>query len=368
MNKTHKVLVITNMYPSQEHRQFGIFVHNQVEAMRQRNVEIDVVAITNPRNGKWNVIKKYVKWGFQTLRKLVTSGHTYSVVHAHYVFPSGLLALLFKKVYGTRMIITAHGGDIDKMAVKSKWLTRMTKYLLKEADHTIAVGVELKQKLLTTYEVKESGLTLLNMGVNRNVFRPIGQARARERCEIAENEHVILFVGNLLRQKGLSELIEAVSILHQGGEQVNVYLIGSERDQAYLQCLRQQINDQQLVPFVHFLGVKEQPEIAQWMNAADVLVLPSHMEGFGLVALEAMACGTPVVGTNVGGLQTLLADDAGVITNVGEPTDLARGIKFVLSSEDTRAPIICNGLKKAEENDQEWIHEQLERIYFPSGG
>ena len=75
------------------------------------------------------------------------------MIHAHYVFPSGYLALLFKRLFGTRVIVTAHGGDIDKMAKKSEKLFQLTKVILHEADHVIAVGEELHQQLMTDFSI-----------------------------------------------------------------------------------------------------------------------------------------------------------------------------------------------------------------------
>ena len=106
-----RVLVITNMYPTSEHKSFGIFVKNQVDALKKRQVHVDVIAVTNPKSGKVNVIKKYSAWFIKTILNLVTKGKTYDVIHAHYVFPSGFLGLLFKKLFGIRLVVTAHGGD-----------------------------------------------------------------------------------------------------------------------------------------------------------------------------------------------------------------------------------------------------------------
>ncbi len=142
-----KILVITNMYPSKEHNSFGIFVRNQVDAIKRRNVHVDVLAITNPKSGKVNVLTKYIIWFLKTLWTLFTKGRKYHVIHAHYVFPSGFLGLIFKKLFKTRLIVTAHGGDIDKMAKKSKRLFQITKTILHEADHVIAVGDELYNEI-----------------------------------------------------------------------------------------------------------------------------------------------------------------------------------------------------------------------------
>jgi glycosyltransferase involved in cell wall biosynthesis len=363
-----KVLVITNMYPSTEHASFGIFVKNQVEALKKRKLHVDVVAITNPQSGRWTVIKKYLIWGMKTIWILLSKGRNYDVIHAHYVFPSGFLGLLFKWVFHKRLVVTAHGGDIDKMARKNALLFRLTKTILGKADHIIAVGEELQNQLLTTFSIKKKKLSLLNMGVNRHVFKPIDKKEARARCGLDHKDQVILFVGNILEQKGLLELVSSVRVLSQANVRVKLYIIGAEKSPLFKKRLEQKIIDEQVSDRIVFLGVKEQAEIALWMSSADCLVLPSHIEGFGLVALEAMACGTPVIGSEVGGLSYLLADGAGIKTPVKNFKELAINISSGLSSEERRNQLISNGLKKAEENDQERVINRLIDVYFPAGG
>ncbi|WML41215.1 glycosyltransferase [Neobacillus sp. OS1-2] len=363
-----KVLVITNMYPSAKHKSFGIFVKNQVDAITRRNVLVDVVAITNPNNGKVNVFTKYLSWLIKTIWILGIKGRSYDVIHAHYVFPSGYLGLLFKKLFKKRLIVTAHGGDIDKMAKRNKRLFQLTKSILQQADHVIAVGNELHHEIVTKFSVKQQNVSILNMGVNREIFKPIDMGAAREQCWLEKDAKIILFVGNLLEQKGLIELIEAARLVHERDTDVQLVIIGAEKDPNFKRFIENKIMDFHLQNMVTILDTKEQPEIAVWMCAADCLVLPAHIEGFGLVALEAMACGTPVIGTNVGGLKTLLAGGAGEIVSAKNSSDLANSISQVLASEEIRSKLIKNGFKKAEENDQEYILNRVMEVYFPTGG
>lgn len=363
-----KVLVITNMYPTPSHKSFGVFIKNQVEALRRRGLPIDVAAITNPKSGKVNVITKYSAWMLKILFLLLAKGKSYQLVHAHYTFPSGYLAMLFKKFFRCRMIVTAHGGDIDKMARKSERLFRLTKKVLHTADHVIAVGEELKEKITRDFAVPAEKVSLINMGVNREIFQPYGKEKMRAALGICEDEKFLLFVGNILEQKGLNELVEAFATLSGQENGLTLRIIGAEKDVFFKKKLEEKIAEKGLEEAVHFLGVMEQPEIARWMCAADCLVLPSHIEGFGLAALEAMACGTPVVGCATGGLKYLLADGAGVTVPVKNAEALANALSFVLSSKDERECLIKNGMKKAEENDQERMLNRVVEVYFPTGG
>lgn len=363
-----RILVITNMYPTPKHQSFGVFIKNQVEALRKRGLQIDVAAITNPKSGKVHVMVKYTAWMLHTISLLLIKGKSYDVVHAHYTFPSGYLALFFKKLFHCRMVVTAHGGDIDKMARKSDRLMQLTKKVLHTADHVIAVGEELRDKIVHEFSVPQEKVSLINMGVNREVFKPYGKKETREALGISTGEKMLLFVGNILEQKGLTELVDAFTTVRETETSVTLRIIGAEKDVFFKKRLEETIAERNLQEVVQFLGVMEQREIARWMCASDCLVLPSHIEGFGLVALEAMASGTPVVGSNAGGLKYLLSDGAGVISPVKNSRELAHSLSFVLSSKDEREVLIKNGMKKAEENDQEQMLNRVVEVYFPTGG
>ncbi|MEO2077645.1 MAG: glycosyltransferase [Bacillus sp. (in: firmicutes)] len=359
----NKVTVISNMYPSKEHKSWGIFVKNQVEALRIRGLKVEVIAIDNPNKGKLNLIKKYGKWFLTFAFHLLFKGSRTSVVHAHYVFPSGWLAKWYKKWFGARMIVTAHGGDIDKMVKKNQRIYHMTKSILTEADEVIAVGEELYATLVKDFGVPKEKLSLINMGVNLDVFHPLDKAEARKRCGVKDNETPLLFVGNIIEQKGLNELVEAFASLKEENPDYALYIIGSNKDQNYFQKLQQRITQLGITESVHFLGTKNQAEVACWMAAAEVFILPSYIEGFGLVAVEAMACGTPVVGTNVGGLKYLLDHGNGVLVKVKDAVSLKLGIESILKSKEAKEKLVQNGLEKAKENDQNIMTERVINLY-----
>ncbi|GLB60223.1 glycosyltransferase [Cytobacillus sp. NCCP-133] len=358
-----RILVISNMYPTEENRTFGIFVKNQVKALEALGNQVDVIAITDPKNGKANVIKKYFLWFLQTLVNLGLNGKKYDVVHAHYVFPSGLLARFYKKVWKTPYVVTAHGGDIDRMAKKNQRIRNWTEMILRDADYVIAVGNALYEEIHQDYKIGANKLSILNMGVNRNVFKAYPKQEARTELGVSEGKQPILFVGNIIREKGLTELITAFAKVKESQPEAALYLIGASRNQTYRQELENLIAAKGLARDVCFKDPLPQAQLAKWMSAAEVFVLPSHLEGFGLVAVEAMSCLTPVVGSDVGGLSYLLKDGNGVLVEPKEADSLAKGILTVLSSEDAKKKLVRKGEAKAAENDEEQLILKLQDIY-----
>lgn len=363
MNTNHKkqILVITNMYPSKKNPSFGIFIKNQVNAIRNQGFYVDVIGIKDFRMGKFYKIKKYLIWAMKILFSLLR-GKKYSIVHCHYVFPSGFFGLMFKRLFGAKLVITAHGGDIDKMARKNSFLFNQTKRILKHADSIIAVGENLKQDMISDFQIPENKIFVNNMGVNREIFKPIDKDKAKNKLKLSKQHKHIVFVGNLIEAKGLRELISAFKKLKIDYPETELHLIGSNKEPAFLSMLKEKIKKENIKD-IHFYPPMTQNKIATWMSAADVFVLPSYLEGFGLSALEAMSCHTPVVGSNVGGLTYLLSDDAGILVKPKDIESLKEGIEKVLNSEDLRNTLIMNGEQKAKKYSLEKQIDFLVDIY-----
>jgi glycosyltransferase involved in cell wall biosynthesis len=196
------------------------------------------------------------------------------------------------------------------------------------------------------------------MGVNRDVFRPYSKKEIRHELQISDGVEPVLFVGNIIREKGLTELVEAFKLVKTKRPQAELYLIGASRNHAYREELHQFMGDG-----VHFIEPLPQAELAKWMSAAEVFVLPSHLEGFGLVAVEAMSCHTPVIGADVGGLHYLLKDGSGLLVPAKQALPLAEAILEVLGNSELKKQLIQKGEQKAAENDEKKMISKLETIY-----
>ncbi|GAB2538412.1 glycosyltransferase [Gracilibacillus alcaliphilus] len=355
-----RILLISTMYPSNKHPSFGIFIKNQVKRIEENGYEVELLVIKNPKTGKANLTWKYTTWLLKWLWLMVKSGRKYDVVHAHYVFPSGLLGLWTKRLFKIPLIVTAHGGDLEKMAKKNQRIHQYTQLILQEADHIITVGKRLEKQVASEYQVNPAKISLLNMGVNRSIFYPMSKNKLRETHQLPDDQPIILFVGNIIRNKGVKELITAFEQLDI--KQAALYIIGAVKEPPFYQTLQNYIANHN-IERVYFLPASDQATVAKWMNMADVLVVPSYIEGFGLVALEAMSCKTPVIGSNVGGLQYLLGDQAGIMVEPQNADALELAITEVLTNQALRQQMIANGEAKAESNDQEKLIQQLFTIY-----
>ncbi|GKV69354.1 LPS biosynthesis protein RfbU [Sporosarcina sp. NCCP-2716] len=329
-----KIAVFSNMYPTEAHPTYGIFVKNQVGLLRSAGVETDVIAITDPQGGKIRSLAKYGKWMARAGFYMMKNRKKLSLTHAHYAFPTGLLSLIGKRRFGIPYVVTVHGGDIDKMAKKSARIRRLTADVLRGADHVITVGERLKQELISDFGVAENRITVMSMGVDQSVFRPLPKAEVRQELGLPEDAPVLLFIGNIIREKGVLELVKAFAGVKERFPHASLHLIGSTRSAGYVGEVEQWIAGQKIAD-ITFEGTKPQAELAKWLAAADVLALPSYHEGFGLVALEAMASGTQVVASDVGGLPYLLGDRAGILVPPREVESLTGGLLEALSGDTT---------------------------------
>lgn len=360
-NEMRKIVVFSNMYPSMQHPTYGLFVKNQVGLLQSAGLDVDVVAIQNPGKGKIQALKKYMTWFFRSVLYMMKNRKKLSLTHAHYAFPTGIISLIGKKMFGIPYVVTVHGGDIDKMAARSQRIADMTKNILRQAESVIVVGDKLREDVINNFDVPEANVHVMSMGVDTSIFNYVAKVEAREKLTLPIEEKILIFVGNVIQAKGLLELVEAFDSLKMSFPDSSLYVIGSQKDGQFFEELRSFIREKD-VEDIHFKEPLGQADLALWMSAADALVLPSYHEGFGLVALEAMSAGTKVVATDVGGLSYLLKDRAGILVEPKNPDSLAKGLWSAL---DENSNVIDETIVQAKisQHSYETILEDLLSIY-----
>jgi D-inositol-3-phosphate glycosyltransferase len=213
-------------------------------------------------------------------------------------------------------------------------------------------------------------------GVDANLFRPQHRQAARHRLGV-QDKRVLLFVGRMDRIKAVDMLLSATAGLLAAEPQrrLTVLLVGGNRqlrvmDDASREVLRLQtvVRDLSLQQVVRFVGPKEQTELPAYYAAADVCVVPSYAESFGMTAVEAMACGTPVVASRVGGLQSTIVDGVtGFLVPRDHPEDCARRIRQVLDSSELRARLGRAAVRAAGRYQWSTVAKQLAELYSGLG-
>ncbi len=305
--------------------------------------EIEGIPVYYPR---YLHIPKILRWTygwlmflgiFRTVRKLEREKR-FDAIYATWAFPDAYAAAMIARRLGKRLIVKVHGTDINVGAQRGL-RRRLTRSALRQADSVVAVSDALAQKIVDL-GIDPSRVEVIPNGVDTKMFRPDPERTdVRSTFEQIDREkRQILFVGNLTLIKGITHLIDAMSHLP---EEIRLNIVGDGelRQSLKLQCEAMGMTDR-----VHFFGRQPHEEIPLWMNACDLLCLPSLDEGCPNVVLESLACGLPVVASHVGGIPDLiLADQYGRTVPPGNAIALAKAIENVLdeneSSDGVRQPI-----------------------------
>lgn len=305
----------------------------------------------------------------------------YQAIHSHY-WLSGRVSGYFKHVWQVPMVAMFHTlaelknqVSVDPDDQESPVRYGIERITVATADRVIAATPTDRSHLETYYEAERSRVTILPCGVDLDLFRPGPRAAARRRLGFGD-ERLLLFVGRVQRLKGIDLLFQAARLLadrHRAGElpAFKVVLVGGrptgDRNDPEIRELRR-LNrlaaDLGIISYVHWVGAVDQHELPSYYRAADVTVVPSTYESFGLVALESMACRTPVVAARVGGLQTTVQDGAtGFLLSERDPALYAERIAAIITAPETQSQLGRAARQRAMEFSWGRVAGQLRHLY-----
>ncbi|MBN2321713.1 MAG: glycosyltransferase family 4 protein [Acidobacteria bacterium] len=230
----------------------------------------------------------------------------FDVIDSHYVYPDGFASAIIGKDVKKPVIITARGSDINLFQCFRTIRPLLTRCLNK-ADRVVTVSRALKDSILDL-KVPSEKIHVIPNGVDSKKFHPIPQTEARKALGLPIEKKIILSVGGLVELKGFDILIRAMRILRDVHERQDLYLViaGYGKEQSRLEKLIRSMN---LTASVRLVGVMPHQKLFQLYSAADLFCLASSREGWPNVILESLACGTPVIATNVGGIPEIIRSD-----------------------------------------------------------
>ena len=242
------------------------------------------------------------------------------------------------------------------------------------ADRIVAATPVDRAHMLEHYRAPAERIAIVPPGVDLLRFRPLGVAESRRQLGLPEAHRMVLFVGRPDPVKGLETLVRAMAriITDEPDLQQNACLcvIGGDvsddpsemsAEMVHIDALRKDLG---IADFVAFLGPQTQDSLPWYYNAAQAVVVPSRYESFGMVALEAMACGTPVIASDVGGLATLVRDGrTGYLVPYGDPDALAERLRPILDDDVLREVLGRHGTAVAEGYGWASIAGRIERVY-----
>ncbi len=263
-------------------------------------------------------------------------GIDYDVVHSHY-WLSGQVGAQARQAWQVPHVTTFHTlGAVKNLlcanASESETRIAAEQRLVESCDRILVTSRREMQHLRCHYGAAVDKLALVPCGVNLALFRPVAKPAARRRIGVALQDRLVLYVGRFAPEKGLDRLLAAIACLkHEPNLRVMIVGGDGEGDPAHRR-MRQVCRDNGIEKQVSFAGRVDQTVLPQYYSAADLLALPSVYESFGMVALEALACGTPVVATRVGAADDLIRHPAtGRLVQSDSVRSLADSIAAVLS-------------------------------------
>ena len=297
-----RVLVVTNIFPSKRNPFSGTYVAEQVNAF-DSCVSIQVVAKTH--KSALGLLPFFVRsaWYCRTAK--------YDLIHAHYGFHSAIVPVLLAHA---PVIITFHGSDA-LVEPQRHWMYRiLQRTVVSRAAHIIAVSEQLQKALIDGLDADPRKVSVVPCGVDTDRFRPRPKEQIRSNLGIAQESKMALFIGRFTTEKGVDTIRKASENLRN----VEFHFIGDGPIQW-------------AAPNCRFLGALPHSEISEWVNAADVLLLPSQSEGTPVSVLEALASSIPVICTRVGACPQMISEGVtGLFVPYGDAEALTNAIRSAL--------------------------------------
>jgi glycosyltransferase involved in cell wall biosynthesis len=300
----------------------------------------------------------------------------YDVVHANF-FMSALVGLRLKALLGVPLVVTFHAlgrvrrehlGDADTFPAERVTIEQR---VVREADRIIAECPQDRSDLLRVYGADAARLAMVPCGVDLREFTPGSKARARRDLGLADDEFVILQLGRMVPRKGVDTVIQALAHMEQRGRPLRLLIVGGNSaepdDQATpeLGRLRAIARDCGVASQVLFTGQRERAALRDYYLAADVFVSTPWYEPFGITPLEAMACGTPVVGSDVGGIRYSVIDGAtGYLVPPRDPAALAQRLEHLRANPALAAALGRGGVHRVRSRfTWDRVAQELVEVY-----
>jgi len=309
-----------------------------------------------------------------------SKGIQYDLVHSHY-WMSGVAAIDLKSLWGVPFVHMFHTLGLMKNRVARTESEKEGEYriggerkVLQQADRIIAATPAELAQLQFLYNADEKKIEIIPPGVDIRHFYPIPEDEAKEFIGVPPCENTLLFVGRIEPLKGLDVLLDALYIMRDAGvfEDIPMCLSviggdpqGSDEElSAEMQRLQQLRVEHGLEDLVTLLGKRSQDSLPYYYSAAMLVVVPSHYESFGMVALEAMACGTPVVASDVGGLAYLVKHGkTGFTVPAGDPNALAEYLTNLVQDKELQFKLGQQAAEYAKKYAWEKIVQRLDTVY-----
>ena len=321
---------------------------------------------------------------YKNFLKFINFQNPYKIFHGHH-YDGGWIALQAHKEFNKPLIVNFHSLGRVRFQTQRLYIVAsneqkifeerfvMEQKIIKEASLIISLADTEKRDLNLLYGAPSEKVAVLPGGVNIREFMPVSKNKARETLRLSKEDFILLFVGRLEWRKGVGTLISAVRLLKENIPNVKALIVGgkifglrkNKDDWNEYQRLLNKAEEETVGDRVHFVGRIDQGRLSLFYSAADILVIPSYYEPFGLVALEGMASQIPIVASRKGGLRLTIKDgQSGLLFEPRNPFDLKEKVLQIYRSQELAAFLVKNAYQDVLENySWKYIAEKINDIY-----
>jgi len=321
-----------------------IFTYGNSDDFGEIDISDQLRVINVPRlrgSSLWENPRLHAEYFSTKLEEFSRKHHIcYELVYSHY-WLSGWACYMSISFLNAPWVHTFHtlglvkmNNNYDSARLDPEERIYVEKLICSEADALVALSDKEKSSLINLYKVPSHKVEVVPAGVDLSLFSPLSKQKSKEMLGV-NGSPVLLFVGRLDPIKGADRFLAAVSVLRRKYPSIRALVVGDEGEPGTgeLERLKSVAAELRILENVSFAGPIEHRSLPLYYSAADVLVMPSYAESFGLVALEALACGCPVVGCDVGIIEKIVTNiNVGLICKSGEPACIAKAAELVLQN------------------------------------
>ncbi|SHK16712.1 Glycosyltransferase involved in cell wall bisynthesis [Clostridium cavendishii DSM 21758] len=329
--------MISNMYPNKKHPSYGVFVKNFEKFAAEQNIDVNSVVMFKANN-KVSKILKYMSFYIRVIFKILFS--KYDIVYVHFVSMSSIPVLIANKFKKFKIYTNVHGSDVIPKKKSDFKLQKFAKKILKISEVVVVPSNYFKKYIVENFEIEFERIKVFpSGGIDEKLFVKKGEEYInlkKNEFNIATNEKIYSFVGRIEEAKGWETLIKAIEILKKKNclENMRFIIIGNgSENNKFLESLEKSNIKDKIIK----INLLDQKELVDIYNISDYFIFPSYSESLGLVGLEAMACGTPVIGSNISAIREYLINGYnGYLFETKNSNELAKILEDTLNLNDNQ--------------------------------
>lgn len=369
-NSKNKVLFLSPTFPNRYNPNYGIFAYQLVQNLKALGIDIHVIApvpyfppflwfkkkwrvqghipwreciegveviypryfcLPGPKFIGWNTLFMYR--AVYPVIKILHSKAKFDIIHCYGVLPAGFVGQMTADKLNVLSICTAIGLDINVMAQKTAKASALAKYVLENAGQVVTVGKDLASEI-NKLQVHKKNIKVIYNGVDSEIFdiTTIDPVQAKLKTGFSPGDRIILFVGRLVREKGIYELIEVFARVSQRFSEAVLVVVGDGNEKEALMNL---VAEKGIQDKTTFAGSILHKELVWWYAASEIFVLLSNYEGFPNVIKEAMSCSRPVVATRTVGISELVVNgETGILVEPGNVEQTVVALEKLLTNPE----------------------------------